>query len=339
VLDSPFIAVMASLLIVTNTERFPKQWRATTGEQGTGVYARSAAEFIGYIQRPDTILIVNCDPVLAFQIAARTVFRSRTADLLSVDLVLRKPIDLKNRLLLPVKRRLLDRFDHHIHYFRDFRGLQRVFAMDPRKCSFVPFKPNLRYRFQLDTGLPGEYVLCFGRSMRDYDTFFDAMEQLPYPGAIPAPNYHELAVNGARFTRSLSALPKNVRLLEDDGSDEALIRIIQGARLFVVPVLKASFVASGISTSLDAMLMGKCVIGSDGPGMTDVFSEEILSFEPENPAALAAVIRRAWEDEALRRKTAEAGLRYALSLGGEPDLYQRILDEAVRVHTALSSQR
>jgi glycosyltransferase involved in cell wall biosynthesis len=330
---------MANLLIVTNTERFPKQWQSATGEKGEGVYARSASDFIRYVHRPDTILLVNCDPALAFQVAARTLLRSRAADLMSVDLVLRKPLDLKNRLSLPPKRLLLRRFDHHIHYFRDFRGLEQVFGMDPRRCSFVPFKPNLRYRYALESDRPGDYVLCFGRSMRDYDTFFDAMDLLPYPGAIPAPDYGELRVHGARFTRSLSALPKNVRVLDDDGTDEALIRIILDARLFVVPVLKASIVASGISTSLNAMLMGKCVIGSDGPGMTDVFSREILSFEPENAAALADVIRQAWENDRLRRTTAQAGLQYAQSLGGESDLYQRILDEAVRLHAAVNATR
>ncbi len=334
-LDSLFIAAMASLLIVTNTERFPKQWQAATGQNGEGAFAGSAAEFIRYIHNPNAILLVNCDPVLAFQVAGRALLRSRTAALMSVDLVLRKPRDLKNQLSLPMKRLLLGRFDHHIHYFRDFRGLQQVFGMDPHKCSFVPFKPNLRYRYTVDAQCPGEYVLCFGRSMRDYDTFFNAMERLPYPAAIPAPDYHELRVHGARFTRPLSDLPGNIRVLEDDGSDASQIRIIQNARLFVVPILKASLVASGISTSLNAMLMGKCVIGSIGPGMTDVFSTEILSFEPENPAALAEVITRAWEDDDLRNRTAEAGLRYAQSLGGERDLYQRILDQVVHVYASL----
>jgi glycosyltransferase involved in cell wall biosynthesis len=87
--------------------------------------------------------------------------------------------------------------------------------------------------------------------------------------------------------------------------------------------------ASGISTALNAMLLGKCVIGSEGPGISDVFSDELLTVPPEDPLALAEIIERAWTNEDLRTKTATAGNRHALSLGGEPELYQRIIDQVV----------
>jgi hypothetical protein len=61
-----------------------------------------------------------------------------------------------------------------------------------------------------------------------------------------------------------------------------------------------------------------------------VFSEEVLTVPPEDPLALAETIARAWKDDDLRAKTAAAGYRYALSLGGEPELYQRIIDQVVR---------
>jgi glycosyltransferase involved in cell wall biosynthesis len=81
--------------------------------------------------------------------------------------------------------------------------------------------------------------------------------------------------------------------------------------------------------ALNAMLLGKCVIASEGPGLSDVLSDEILKVPPEDPAALAAVIARAWEDDELRGRTAASGFRYALSLGGEPELYRRILKQVV----------
>ena len=74
------------------------------------------------------------------------------------------------------------------------------------------------------------------------------------------------------------------------------------------------------------MLFGKW-IGSIVPGISDAFSDELLTVPPEDPAALAAAIDRAWRDDELRERTAATGYRYARRLGGTPD---RILDEVAR---------
>ncbi len=78
------------------------------------------------------------------------------------------------------------------------------------------------------------------------------------------------------------------------------------------------------------MLLGKCVIGSEGPGMSDIFFDKALIVAPEDPNALAKMISRAWTDKGLSTRTALAGHKYALELGGEPELYQRIIDQVVR---------
>jgi len=63
---------------------------------------------------------------------------------------------------------------------------------------------------------------------------------------------------------------------------------------------------------------------------TDVLTHgEALLVDPEDPGALAAMIRRAWNDDALRLQTAETGRRYSESCGGEPELRQRVLDRAL----------
>jgi len=117
-------------------------------------------------------------------------------------------------------------------------------------------------------------------------------------------------------------------LLEDDGSSDALVRIISGARIVVLPILKVSLLA-GIGTYLNAMYMRKCVIVSEGPGCSDVLSNQALFVPPEAPQALADMIQRVWLNEDLREATAQAGYRYAVELGGEPELRQRILENAM----------
>jgi glycosyltransferase involved in cell wall biosynthesis len=125
----------------------------------------------------------------------------------------------------------------------------------------------------------------------------------------------------------MEQLPANLKLLEDGGGAEDQIRILSGARMVVLPILPTSLVGSGISTALNAMALGKCVIGTTGPGMNDVFDGgEMLFAPPSDARALAEVIRRAWEDEGLRRQTAEAGWKRAVAAGGEQELYQRIIE-------------
>jgi hypothetical protein len=66
------------------------------------------------------------------------------------------------------------------------------------------------------------------------------------------------------------------------------------------------------------------------PGISDAFSDELLTAPPEDPAALAAAIDRAWRDDELRQRTAATGYRYARRLGGTPDRIQWIIDEVAR---------
>ncbi len=316
------------MLIVHNFRAFPEQWNAASGQHGTSIHAGQRADaFLQHRRNPEAVLLVNGNVPLVMELAGRMLVGVRRP-LIAVDLVLREPDNLAGRLLLPLKKTLLSRVDRFIHYFRDLRGLTRVYGIRPEHSSYVSFKVNLADRHALAPEPEGEYVLCFGRSMRDFDTFLAAMERLPdIPAAITRPDPQVFAAHHARFTRPISALPSNVRVLEDERTEESEIRILQNARLVVLPILAKSLVASGISTCLNAMFLEKCVIGSEGPGISDIFTSEVLTFPPENPQRMAETIRRAWADAALRRTTAAAGRRFALQAGAEPQLYQRIIDE------------
>lgn len=288
-------------------------------------------EFFRHSREADFV-IVNCDPALAMKLAALyMLFPSRKRPILAHDFVLRRPMTLRAKFLLPVKRFLLSRIDHFSLYFRDLRGYERYYGIAPPRTTYVPFKPNIRYRYSYNVTAEGEYVLCFGRSERDYDTFFDAMEKLPdLPGAIPPPDFASLKRHASRFSRPLDRLPANIRILKDDRSAESLIRIVERAKLVVLPILGSRIAPSGIGTYLNAMLMGKCVITTHGVATTDVLlNGEALLVPPEDPDALADAIRRAWEDRDLRERTAGAGRRYAESCGGEPELRQRVLECAL----------
>ncbi len=315
--------------LLTNFERFPENWRAASGATGTALKVKTVGEILRNLRHADFV-IINCDTGLTLKLAAAYLFLPfLRRPVLSHDLVLRRPVSLRSRLSARVKRFLLGRIDHFTLHFRILDGYQKYFGIGPDRSSYLPSKPNIRYRQEYAVGPDGDYILCFGRSERDYDSFFAAMATLPYPAAIPQPNLAAMRTHGSRFNWSLDALPPNVQVLPDAGTDAALLRIIEKARVVVLPILGSRIAPSGISTYLNAMLMGKCVILTEGPAASDVFTDEVILVPGEDPKALADAIRRAWEDDGLRLRTAELGRLYSEACGGEPELRQRVLDRAI----------
>jgi glycosyltransferase involved in cell wall biosynthesis len=316
------------MLIVTNFKTFPETWTSDTGVAGRTVYA-DAGEFEAAANTgdADAVFVVNCDVQTVLQLASRRlVRRGASTPVVAVDLVLRIPSTLRAKILARLKRVLFSRVDLFINYFRDVSALDRYYGIGPARSAYVPFKSNL-WSHRVDEPNPdGGYVLCFGRSLRDFDTFFDAMERIKHPGVIVDPRSAKPEQHGSRFTRSLDTLPANVRVVVDDMSDQSQLDLLKGARLVVVPIVGGSIVCSGISTILNAMALGKCVVTSEGVGVTEIFDDELLTVPVEDAAALADTLDRAWTDHELRARVAEAGWRYALECGPERQMFQRIID-------------
>jgi len=317
------------MTILTNFQRFPERWHSASGLRGRTITRATLWQFLRALPKCD-LVIVNGDTNLVFFLSVIWfVFPFLKKPILAHDIILRQPKTKLARLKARIKRILLSRIDHFTLHFRAMDGYQKYFNIAPERASHVPSKPNIRYRYEYRSSPDGEYVLCFGRSERDYDTFFEAMSGLPYPAAIPAPNFEQFRRHASRFTWRISDLPANVRILEDDGSQESLIRIIENSRLVVLPTVASRISASGIGTYLTAMLLSKCVIMSEGPGTSDVLTNELLIVPVEDSVALRDTIRRAWDDDDLRLRTAEAGRQYSEWCGGEPELRQRVLDQAL----------
>ena len=325
--------------ILTNLERFPQRWRSSTGTSGTGKTVRSFWGFVWKAGQCDVILI-DCDPNLVFKLA--TIFLPlwfRRKPIVALDLVLRRPTTWRSRAATVLKRILLSRVDHFIHYFRQLDGYQKHFGVGPSRSSYVPFKANIQGRFSYEVNSDGEYVLCFGRSERDYDTFIKAVGQTSVVAAIPVPNFGALRAHGSRFSVPLSSLPSNLRLLEDDGSRASWLRMLERAKIVALPILGGRMAASGIGTYLDAMALGKCVIITEGPGVSDVLTDQALFVAPNDAEQLAKVIVRANTDRELRERVAMCGRRYAESCGTEGDLYQRVAEVIVRWYESQRSNR
>jgi len=89
----------------------------------------------------------------------------------------------------------------------------------------------------------------------------------------------------------------------------------------------------------NAMLMGKCVIVTEGPASNGLFTDEVITAPPEDADGLAAAIRRAWEDRALRERTAGRGYALAYSLGGAADYRARLLQATLNWYRSQPASR
>ena len=285
------------------------------------------------------VIVIDCrDPLLNKICVHFLLFPWTRKPLVAVDLVLRIPVRFKQRIGALLKRLLFRRVTHFIHYFRDISGYTRHFGISAARSSYVPFKVNITDIRLSPAEIGEDYIFTMGRSLRDYDSFIRAVAELPYPAAIPEFSFSDFEGKDDSFAWTKENVPPHLTILPDSGSSNDLVRNIAKARLVVIPTQASSICASGLSTYLDAMYLGKCVILSRGPGASDLLTDQALLVPPHDVSALKEAVRRAWEDDSLRKRTAESGRNYALSLGGEEELLQRIFRQVLDVVAAPTSR-
>lgn len=248
--------------------------------------------------------------------------------LVSVDLVLRQPKTPFDRFKATMKKIVLSGVDRFVLYFKNIDGYKRWYGIDSNRVAYVPFKVNSFERIAERSGQPGdgEYVLCAGRTLRDVETFVEAMRVCDCPGVLLQQRRDLLNAHGSRSWSG--ELPLNVQLVIDEGdSFEDFVDQVAKARLVVIPRFKHDIAPTGISTYLLAMALNKCVIISEGPGAEDVLTDQAVIIPPENAERLAEVIESLWNNDQLRSEVAARGYGYAMFLRG----YDRLLIDILRV--------
>jgi glycosyltransferase involved in cell wall biosynthesis len=282
--------------------------------------------FVRQCARADVVVLNIDQQKLMLACLLRWVCPWLRFKLVSVDLIMRSPKTAAGHLKALLKRVLFSRVNRFILYFKNLDGYERFYGIGPDRAVYVPFKVNGWERLAAREGdLPdGDYVLCSGRTLRDIETFVEAMRRVDCPGVLLQQRRELLDAHG---TAAWSGdLPPNVRLVIDDSDSlEKYIDFISRARLMVIPRYRGDIAPTGISTYLVAMALRKCVIISEGPGAGDVLSDQAVIVPPEDPARLAESIELMWGDDRLRSEMAARGSRYAQSLEGEDRLFADIL--------------
>jgi glycosyltransferase involved in cell wall biosynthesis len=287
--------------------------------------------FIAKCLRSDLIILDTAVEKLMLACAVKWVVPMLRFRIVSVDLILRTPTSRTGRVKAFFKRFLLKQVHRFILFFKDLRGCERFYGIDPDRAIYVRFKVNgweeIQHR-QTPTE-DGDYVLCAGRTLRDIKTFVEAMRQAGCPGVLLQQRRELLAAHG---TSAWSGeLPSNLRLTLDESDElEAYLDFVAKARLVVIPRFKSDIAPTGISTYLVAMALNRCVIISEGPGASDVLTHEAVVVPAEDAEKLAEQIRLLWDDTTLRTSVALRGREYAGLARGKERLHRDILRSSIQ---------
>ncbi len=163
------------------------------------------------------------------------------------------------------------------------------------RVQFVPFHTNiLEPRF----APLGQYGFAAGKSLRDFKTFFEAVDPLDMPFVVVAD----------RASVAHLRKPKNVEL-HCDIPRAKYLELLEGAQMVVIP-LKAEYRSTGQVVVLEAASLGKPVIASDVIGVRDYITHGVtgLLVEPANPQAMREAIRLLSSDQAMRQQLAETAM-------------------------------
>jgi glycosyltransferase involved in cell wall biosynthesis len=220
-----------------------------------------------------------------------------------------------NRILIPRVARRADRIITISQCSQ--RAVSEILGIAPAKIDVVslgcdgnlaPAVPGeeaaMRARLQLD----GRYLLSVTAShphknldglLRAYDR---ACERWPDPPPLVI-----VGIKGRhqeKLEASLAARKAPGRVMLTGWIDAPLLgALYRAAHLFVFPSKYEGF---GLPP-LEAMSAGVPVVSSRAASLAEVVGDAALTIDPEDDAALAAAMRRASDDEALRRELVERG--------------------------------
>lgn len=158
---------------------------------------------------------------------------------------------------------------------------------DPGKAAPAPERP---------------YILSVGVEMRNYDLLFDAVRGLDGDVLVKASSAW---MAGGRS--QLTSIPPNVKVITERLSYVELRDLYAGAALVVVP-LHETPQAAGITTILEGMAMGKCILATQSSGLPDVLTDHRTGWVvPPVAADLRQAIAALWNEPDTRAALAAAG--------------------------------
>jgi len=238
-----------------------------------------------------------------------------------------------HHLTSPVKRRILplalngvDRIIVHNDYQAELLRSQLRIPRDLVKV--VPYGIDTAYWSPQD--VPEEsLVVATGREHRDYSTLAAALVDESLTVVITDSSAHSQDAS-----RMLPAIwPENV--VRRTVSFPELRRLYSAAKVVVVPLLPTDF-SAGITATLEAMSMGKAVVVTSTPALSDIIrdGETGVVVPPRDVMALRASIGRLLLDPEERRRLGAAARRAVMEKWSLTSYVNRLAESLLEVTAA-----
>ena len=335
-MNSPHASGPKTIRVVSNTRWFDGQ---RIGGRPADVSRIAAGGFLrtlwnAIFARPCDVVVINNEPrqVLVYCLL-KLLLPWAAWQIVSVDMVVQRPTNWRQRIRTWIARSLLRQVDRFLVFFKDTVEWKASMESTVARSSTSPSRSTVTKVWSQAVSDEG-FILSCGQSKRDYATLCQAMEGLPYAAHILAQSPQVSHKHGTTF--DFQSFPENVHWVTDDGSDASWIDWIARARCLVLPVLPDTLAASGISTYLVAMALGKCVVITDSPATAQLIDRgEAVIVPPADPAALRTALTEVMENAAYREKVAAAGHAYAIGLKDEKHM---AADISVQVDATLRNE-
>lgn len=178
-----------------------------------------------------------------------------------------------------------------------------LLGLDAAATAFYPDEPPSQFLDRPETP-PGSYVLAYGNSDRDFDSLLAVADGLGREVVILSQAY--------AFPEPL---PDAVRPIRSRVSEEALIALIEGAAVVVVPTGNRAL-AAGQNVLLEALALGRPVVAAANVAVCEYGEpgDGVLFYEPGDRAGLRAQLRRLLDDPQGAREVGRRGREAARRL-------------------------
>lgn len=273
------------------------------------------------------LLIANPSTKMLFQLGIMKLFYLIKCPVFLFDLILKSPKTRTERIIAKIKGALVRLMDFIFVIHKDTSGYEQFYNLKKSQFIYVPFKANnFDFKDQISiTG--GDYVVALGASQRDYRTLIDSAQWVDDKIVIVcsdenAQKHNANVGNDANY-------PSNVVRIRETIDSETWYKYLAGSKFVVIPILETAIQPAGVSVYLEAMILKKAVVISEGASTKYILENEkhALLVPANDPQKLADAIFRMSQDSNLRDRIAQTGYDYALALGNDAKLRENILNQ------------
>src|SRR5579872_4339364 len=122
------------MLILTDFPRFPQRWQVANTEGQTrttltGASLKDLFKLIPDIRGADLLLVHESSSRLFWLVLLFWIVPFLRKPIVSVDIILLKPSTIRQRIGAWLKKMILHRVDHFIHYFKDLKGYEEFYGI------------------------------------------------------------------------------------------------------------------------------------------------------------------------------------------------------------------